>query len=268
MAIAPARAARPGAPTGAVDPPTPDELDTCPFCEGREERTPPETLALGRRGDSEPDTPGWRVRVVPNLYPAFDAQEVVVHSPRHVRSIAELADDELRDVAEAWRLRAGAARDRGLVCFALLNEGKAAGASLPHSHSQLIWLPDRPPAAAAERGLSLDGELVLERDGVVLICPRVSRTRFELLVAPADRESAAFESPKLATALALLAEGVRRIAAADGQPPVNAWLHDTEHWHLELVTRRAVLAGAELGAGWWINALAPEDAAARLRDAG
>lgn len=266
MAIAPGRTARPGAPTVAVDPPTPEELETCPFCEGREDRTPPETLAVGREtGDA--DTPGWRVRVVPNLYPAFDAQEVVIHSPRHVRSIAELDDKALADVAEAWRLRARAARRAGLVCFALLNEGKVAGASLPHSHSQLLWLPGGPPAAASERGLSLDGELVLERDGVLLLCPEVSRTRFELLVAPAEREADAFESPRLATALALLAEGVRRIAAVEGPAPINAWLHDTEHWHLELLTRKNVVAGAELGAGWWINPLAPEEAAAQLRAA-
>ena len=51
------------------------------------------------------DGPGWRVRVVPNLYPAFERQEVVVHTPRHARSLAELGDGELADVAEAWRAR-------------------------------------------------------------------------------------------------------------------------------------------------------------------
>ena len=42
----------------------------CPFCEGREDRTPPEIDAV-RRGGGEPDTPGWTTRVVPNLYPAL-----------------------------------------------------------------------------------------------------------------------------------------------------------------------------------------------------
>jgi len=264
VAIAPGRDARPGAVKPAAEPPTADELEQCPFCEGRELRTPPETLALGRE-DEAPDTPGWRVRVVPNLYPAFDRQEVVVHSPRHVRSLAELAADSFEDVAEAWRRRAAAAREAGLVQFALVNEGRPAGASLAHSHSQLIWLPEAPPLAAAERGLSLEGEVIVERDGLVLLCPRVSRSRYELLVAPADPEANAYESPRLAAALGLLAEGARRIAAVEGPTPFNAWLHDTEHWHLELFPRLNVLAGAELGAGWYINAVPPEEAAAQLR---
>ena len=266
MAIAPARDARPGAVRPTIEPPSAEELEQCPFCEDREGRTPPETLALGR-DDGAPDTPGWRVRVVPNLYPAFDRQEVVVHSPRHVRSIAELDDDAFTDVAEAWRLRAAAAREKGLVQFALVNEGRAAGASLPHSHSQLIWLPEPAPLAAAERALSLEGEVVLERDGLVLLCPHVSRSRYELLVAPVEPEADAYESPRLAPALRLLAEGARRIVAVEGPAPFNAWLHDTGHWHLELFPRLNVLAGAELGAGWYINTLPPEEAAARLREA-
>ena len=60
--------------------------------------TPPQTLVLPEHGD-------WRVRVVPNLYPALERQEVVVHSPRHVRSIADLEDEEIELVAEAWRRR-------------------------------------------------------------------------------------------------------------------------------------------------------------------
>ena len=79
VAIAPARATRPGA-TAEVE----DEVESCPFCAGHEDRTPPETLRLG-------DGPtGWRVRVVPNLYPALERQEVVVHGPEHCRSFGEL----------------------------------------------------------------------------------------------------------------------------------------------------------------------------------
>ena len=88
---------------GSLEPATQEELDSCPFCEGREDRTPPETLALPAR--EPPDSPGWRVRVVPNLYPAFERQEVVVHSRDHKRSFAELDDEEVAFVADAWRLR-------------------------------------------------------------------------------------------------------------------------------------------------------------------
>jgi len=77
----------------------------CPFCEGHERETPPETFALGSPGRS-PDTPGWQVRVVPNKYPAVEGEtgrtEVVVHTPRHVTSVGDLEAPELELVAEAW----------------------------------------------------------------------------------------------------------------------------------------------------------------------
>src|SRR5207302_10201928 len=97
VAIAPGRATRPGAPERVVPPANEAELAACPFCAGREERTPPEVLRLG-----DP----WQVRVVPNMFPAFERQEVVVHSPWHARSVAELDDGELALLAEAWQLRA------------------------------------------------------------------------------------------------------------------------------------------------------------------
>src|SRR6185436_7210623 len=95
VAIAPARASRPFVATADED-----ELERCPFCAGHEERTPPETLRLGE------GPTGWGVRVVPNLYPALERQEVVVHGPAHRRSLAELDDATLDLVADAWQRRA------------------------------------------------------------------------------------------------------------------------------------------------------------------
>jgi len=235
-----------------------NELENCPFCAGREDRTPPETLRLG-------DGPtGWGVRVVPNLYPALERQEVVVHGPEHRRSLAELGDATLELVAEAWQRRA---RDEGGTVFALVNEGHDAGASLPHSHSQLAWLPGAPPVVAAEHGLP-DTETILERDGLVAGCPVASRVPYELLVAPARPEESGLASELLPAALRLLAELVRRLRSVlGGEVPFNAWLHEGEHWHLEVVPRTTRLAGLELGAGVWVNPVPPEQAAATLRGA-
>jgi UDPglucose--hexose-1-phosphate uridylyltransferase len=253
-AIAPERAKRPGASA-----PVQDELESCPFCAGREDRTPPETLRLG-------DGPtGWGVRVVPNLYPALERQEVVVHGPMHRRSLAEIDDPTLELAAEAWQRRA---RDTGGTVFAFVNEGQEAGASLPHSHSQLAWLPEPPPALLAEHGLP-ETEPILERDGLVAGCPRASRTPYEVLIAPTQPEPAGLRSDLLGAALRLLAECVRRVQREHGGPfPFNAWLHEASHWHLELVPRTTRFAGLELGAGVYINSVAPEAAAARLREAG
>ena len=106
--------------------------------------------------------------MVPNLYPAFERQEVVVHSPRHVRTFAELSDSEVAAVAEAWQARRPAALDEGFAyVHALINEGAAAGSSLPHSHSQLVWLREPPPEVARETGAATEllSELVVAERG-------------------------------------------------------------------------------------------------------
>ena len=253
VAVAPARAARPGAAKRVES-----DTDACPFCAGHEDETPPETLRLG-------DGPtGWRVRVVPNLYPALERQEVVIHGHEHKRSLGELDDETLDLVAEAWQRRA---HDVGGYVFALVNEGNEAGASLPHSHSQLAWLPGPPPALLAERGLP-EGELVLERDGLVATCPRAGRVPYELLITPVRGEPEGLRSDLLGPALRLLAELVRRIQSVRGEPtPLNVWLHEGMPWHLELVPRVTRFAGLELGAGVYVNPVPPEDAAAALRGA-
>jgi UDPglucose--hexose-1-phosphate uridylyltransferase len=243
------------------------------------------------------------VRVVPNKFPAFGPwsvegdrtglfarraalgrQEVVIHSPRHVRTLADLSVRELELVAEAWQARAAAAREQGFPYVqALVNEGRAAGASLQHSHSQLVWLPEEPPLAAQERHAQAEEggcvlcrvlaeeleqriRVVSERDGLVLLCPFAGRQPYELLVAPLDCESDPFASESLGAALALVAEGLRRLHVAEGVVPVNIWLHSTGHWHLEVVPRLTILAGLELGAGYFVNTLAPESAAGVLRE--
>jgi UDPglucose--hexose-1-phosphate uridylyltransferase len=224
----------------------------------------------------EPDTPGWSVRVVPNKYPAFERQEVVIHSPIHTRSLADLPPEQLELVAEAWRLRAEAARAGGRVAFACLNEGHAAGASLLHSHSQLFWLDEEPPVPRAERGngcrlcASLEEErregarVVVERDGLVLLCPYASRSPYECLIAPLEHDPDGF-GPQLGAALGLAAEALQRLRDAEQPLPINLWLHEAGHWHLELLPRVTVFASLELGAGHYVNTLAPEEAAAALR---
>ena len=248
--IAPGRAKRPGATRAALDPPSPGELERCPFCAGHEEMTPPETLVLPETGD-------WRVRVVPNLYPALERQEVVVHSRRHVRSIAELEDDELHLVANAWRRRSEAQTGHVQV---LINEGRDAGSSLPHSHSQLVWLPEAPPARARPRG-----EPFLAGDQFVVICPWASRVPYETVIAPAKPDPSGLSSDALGDALQVLAGIVTRLQALEGPVPLNVWVErDERDWRIVLFPRLTILAGLELGAGIFVNTLPPEEAALRL----
>ena len=152
-----------------------------------------------------------------------------MHAPEHLRSITELSAKALSLVADAWRSRAAAARAEGYAyVHAIVNEGKAAGASLPHTHSQLVWLREPPPAVSLEGRMDAvtDGELVLEQAGLLALCPAVSADPYEVRVAPAAREPDAFASPLLKGALGMAAEVVQRLRAVEPGAPVNLWLHD------------------------------------------
>src|SRR4029077_20629441 len=134
----------------------------CPFCPGNELKTPPEILAYGRNGSGK-DTPGWTVRVVPNKFPAlgiegnldrqgeglFDrmngigAHEVIIETPDHGKSLAGVSEAGIERVLCAFRERiVDLKRDiRFRYILVFKNHGAAAGATLEHSHSQLIALP-------------------------------------------------------------------------------------------------------------------------------
>ena len=244
--------------------------------------TPPETLALGRPEGAPPDSPGWTVRVVPNKYPAFAGQEVIVHGPAHVTRFAELSPDVLGAVATAWQLRVQAATDAGaawvLVC---VNEGPGAGASLDHSHSQLVPFDRVPPVLELETtamasSCPLCEALVRERDSVVagdgeieIICPSWSRMPFETWVVPIVHAPRS-DRPELITAA--IRQAVARLQSVLGSELAwNAIVHASPpggpefHWHVEILPRLTVPASVEFGAGVWVNTVDPVAAAAELR---
>lgn len=90
MVLAPGRAERPDAFAPAPAASAPDAAERCPFCEGREDRTPPEVWA-DRPGAGEPDTPGWRVRSVPNLYPVLRATGEETRPPAGAPAVPRVA---------------------------------------------------------------------------------------------------------------------------------------------------------------------------------
>jgi UDPglucose--hexose-1-phosphate uridylyltransferase len=186
------RATRPGG--GLTVPPAPAlDPETDPFAEGHEDRTPPEVYAVRPNG-GQPDSPGWTVRVVPNLYPALSpdspepppdanrdlfwagpahgAHEVIINAPDPVLSLASLEPAQVAAAMEVWRERMRAHRDSAYVHL-IVNERREAGASLPHTHAQLYALDFVPAAVARERerfrayatrtmGQNLLGDLVQE----------------------------------------------------------------------------------------------------------
>lgn len=178
--VAAERSRRPGGGWN-VEPQPPLDPATDPFREGNEDLTPPEVFALRPNGGAA-NGPGWRVRVVPNLYPSLEpasgggqpgatddplragrgepdmfpsrpadgVNEVIVNAPQPVRSLIELEPEQVEVAMEAWRERM---RVHGGAAFVhvSVNEGAGAGASLPHTHAQLYALPFVPAAVARER---------------------------------------------------------------------------------------------------------------------
>jgi UDPglucose--hexose-1-phosphate uridylyltransferase len=171
--VAAGRADRPGGwPIAGADAP-PIDVEADPFADGHEDRTPPE-VAADRPDGSAPDTPGWRVRVVPNLYPALapdapdpershapdlftataarGAHEVIVNAPDPVTSLADLPVEQVAVAMEMWRARMRVHAEAGASYLHLLvNERAEGGASLPHTHAQLYALDFVPAQVARER---------------------------------------------------------------------------------------------------------------------
>jgi len=142
--------------------------EKCPFCEGHEKMTPPEVFAL-RAKKSRPDTPGWKVRVVPNKYPAlklnlpleksgigmfnmmagFGAHEVVIETPDHKKEAKDQTIGEIEDWIGALQERARTLYSDKRFKYAMIfkNKGRSAGASLSHPHHQIIATPVTPKRA-------------------------------------------------------------------------------------------------------------------------
>jgi UDPglucose--hexose-1-phosphate uridylyltransferase len=176
----------------------------------------------------------------------------------------------------------------------MVNEGTTAGASLEHSHSQLYALRFVPVIAARERErfaahntrtmggcllCDLLQEEVKRRERViavdehaVLLAPHASRSPYELMLVPRAHAPSFLEAQP--SAALLLREGLHQLERLLGaSPPLNLWLRTAPrgaehyHWRIEVVPRLTHFAGLELGAGISVNVLAPEEAAAQLREA-
>jgi UDPglucose--hexose-1-phosphate uridylyltransferase len=231
----------------------------------------------------------------PDLFAAHaatGAHEVIVNAPEPVASLADLRPEALGVVMDAWRDRMRA-HEEAACLHLIVNEGHEGGASLPHTHAQLYALDFVPAAIARERerfgahavrtmGGNLLGDLVQEEvrrrerlvavdDEAVLLAPYASRGPYQLMLAP-RRPRARFQDDGPLGA-GLLADALRRLRAHFGATPaLNLWVRTAprgaDHfcWRIDLVPRLAPLAGLELGSGVHLCVVAPEQAAAELRE--
>jgi UDPglucose--hexose-1-phosphate uridylyltransferase len=286
----------------------------CPFCPGQEHDTPDEVLAL------RDESGAWRLRVVPNKFPAVretsppvatgglelfqrlpasGRHEVVIETPDHGASPATLSDVQFRAVFRAYRERLLAhAADPSLEYAAVFkNVGAEAGASIGHTHSQIIATPlvpdsirlelDRSAAyfadhdrcvfcdlIAAER--TAGERVVAESDRMIAFAAYAPRFAYETWVLP--KAHASRYEPAGDDLLAELADVMKRVVTALDRmlafPAYNWFLHTAPlrsaelphyHWHFEVMPRTARPAGFEWSTGCFVTAVSPERAAAELR---
>ena len=291
----------------------------CPFCPGNESKTPPEVLVYGRNGGGA-NTPGWSVRVVPNKFPAlgiegdldrqgeglFDrmngvgAHEVIVETPEHQSTLAMISEKSIENVLWAFRDRMLDLKNDRRFRYILIfkNHGEAAGASLEHTHSQLIALPIVPKRVREEvdsgkryfnekeRCIFCDmirqerqagTRVITENEHFLALAPYAPRFPFETWILP-RQHSSSFEnnqSPIYASLARMMKECLTRLDKVLDLPAYNFVIHtspigeeinDHFHWHIEMMPKLTKVAGFEWGTGFYICPTPPEEAARFLRE--
>lgn len=291
----------------------------CPFCYGNESKTPPELLAY-RPDGAVRNAPGWTLRVVPNKFPALGiegtldrqgeglydkmngigAHEVIIETPEHQLTLANMPARRVEDVLWAFRDRIlDLKKDRRFKYILIFkNYGDAAGASLEHTHSQLIALPVVPKRVLEEIEGAKDYytfkercvfcdiirqeegsnvRVVSENPAFVALAPFAPRFPFELWILPKDHRSAFEESQKneFEQLAPLLKDMLMRLDKVLDSPAYNFIIHssplpdasnDYYHWHLEIMPKLTKVAGFEWGTGMYINPTPPEESAKFLRE--
>jgi UDPglucose--hexose-1-phosphate uridylyltransferase len=296
-----------------------EEPKMCPFCPGNESSTPPEIMAY-RESGSQPNKPGWFLRVISNKYPALriegvlnrepkglydrmngiGAHEVIIETPNHAKDLADLSVDEIKNVLWAFRDRSlDLQKDRRFKYILIFkNHGEAAGASLEHSHSQLIATPIVPKRVTEEiagaekyyefkercifcdiirQELSEKERIVNDYGDFITFEPFASRFPFETWLLPKQHSShwTDMSSDVYIYLAEALKDTLNRLRIALNNPPFNFIIHtapiggeydDVYHWHIEIIPKLTKVAGFEWGSGFYINPTRPEDAAAFMKE--
>ena len=314
--IATERSARPH---DFVTEPEPPRGGFCPFDEGHEDKTPPE-IAAWRPTHTAPNTPGWKIRVVANKFPALriegnlekrgmglydmmngiGAHEVIIETPEHVSTITTLSPEHIEQVLRLFLDRLNDLKKDKRFEFGIIfkNVGRPAGASLEHTHSQLIATPIVPYTVMAEMDRAMEfyrfrdrclfcdivqqemmtqKRVILDNEDFISFTPFGSRFPFESWILP-KRHQSHFEKSSHAEICRLavtLRQTLAKIEKALENPPYNYIVHtapfnsqdlDHFHWHVEIMPRVTRVAGFEWGTGFYINPVPPENAAAFLRE--
>ena len=231
---------------------------------------------------------------------AIGAHEVIIESPEHLTDMGALDVDQWTDVVRAYRARFATLGSNPLWRYLLLykNQGERAGATLEHVHSQVIAMAALPQSMTDELSRAkartestgrcaycemiqserASERRVMESQNFIALCPFAPRFTYETWVLP-RKHTAAFEhnTDEACADLALfLRDFFLRLNRVLDRPPFNYVIQSKPphvdadgyfHWRMEILPQLNRAAGFEWGSGLWMNSLAAEEAARRLRDA-
>ncbi|MBI3890566.1 MAG: galactose-1-phosphate uridylyltransferase [Candidatus Wallbacteria bacterium] len=291
----------------------------CPFCTGSEAQTPREVLRVPVAAGPEPEP--WAVRVVPNRFPALvsegklkksgvgmydrmtgvGAHEVIIETPQHDVAFSELPVEQVEKVLWAYRSRTEELSRDPRIKYVLVfkNNGRVAGASLEHPHSQLIATPVVPRRVHEElsgaesyftykercvycdilsQELATRVRVCAESPHFALLTPFAARFPYEMVLLPKEHQADFAQTGvgQLADLARMLRDACRAMRSQLDDPPYNFMVHtapvhhtarDYYHWHIEIIPRLSRIAGFEWGSGFYINPMPPEEAARRLAEA-
>lgn len=260
----------------------------CPFCPGQ--------IDAKNVLEIPDEKGGWKVKVIENIFPAltpgnfkaYGKQEVIIETPEHKKELHELSLDHIVEVLDVYIERFVTLSSLKGICYTLVfkNEGGKAGASIPHTHSQVIALPMIPPRLA-EEAASMDDytrthsscpycdiiksekggpRVIWEDEHLFVLSPYASDSPYGAWFIPKRHvHSIDFlrENEKISFAHALKMTLAR---LDDIDVPYNYFFQNSldveaHHMVLKLAPRPNVWAGLELGTGIVINPVPPEDAA-------
>lgn len=264
VALSVSRASRPhDAPKPRVQKTTHPEK--CFFCPGNEHLTPPEIDRIEREGK-------WEIRCFPNKFPAFSESskkaygrhDVIVETPDHEKTLSDLSVENLCNYLSMVRRRMESARKDNRLEYTSVfkNEGQSAGASLEHSHTQVVSMGFVPKyiQKIAKKGSAFSKMEKKEvkgtwfsNAGFFAFCPRASRFPFETWIVPKKPFNSLLEVSEVQLLeLAVCMKAVLgALDAESGYSPYNIVFHNGPHdgsafpFHLEILPRRSTWAGFE-----------------------
>lgn len=251
----------------------------CPFCPGNEYLTPPavlvfpeSTLGLARPSWRRRGRLQWRVRCFENAFPVvygrYERHEVIVETPRHGELFEDYSLQQLDLVFSAFQNRfVELSKSQGAKFVMLFkNFGDKSGASIPHEHSQVLSFPFVPDAVKTElknqRALDVDFRrpVLVENRFFKAVCPAASAFPYQVRVLAKDKKSrfGEFSVKQGVALLALLQSVVRKVKMTQGAPDYTMVFHAppkglSMRFFVDVLPRKAVWGGIELGAGVLVN---------------